>query len=577
MGNIQILDDASINKIAAGEVIERPASVVKELIENSLDAGADTIRIEVEKSGKVSIQVKDNGCGMNRDDAAMSYVKHATSKIRRIEDLDTIRTLGFRGEALSSIASIARVEIITKIRGKLSGTRVIIQGGKLIKIDETGAADGTTIGVDDLFYNMPVRRKFLKSDSVELAKIIDAVTRIKLGHNGVSISLFNNGKEILSSSAAELYDVIIHIYGVEVAKAVVPVHFESAAAIIKGYISKPSVLRSSLDFQSFFINDRSINSKAIGYALKNGYSTLLPKGRFPIAILKIYLDLSDVDINVHPAKLEVRLRHEKAICDLITNAVRNALSTNDLLPEIQISSQQLLIDNTNVSSFLIKENGGDFKPSLKDTERRLKESERSGREMGHVRPNELQDVKVLGQVDSTYILAEINDGLMIIDQHAAHERVFFEQIRESKRNDSQELIIPVTLELDSREKAMMKEIIPYLEEFGFRVSEFGRDAFAVTAVPLVLGNLEECSIIHDIISDILSEGKVHEDTGIFDKVTKTIACKNALKAGAECTSSQMGSLIKQLFRTENPYTCPHGRPTMISFNRQELDKLFNRR
>jgi len=589
MGKIHLLDEASINKIAAGEVIERPASVVKELIENSIDAGANTIRIEVAMGKKSSIRITDNGCGMSKDDAALSYIKHATSKIKNIEDIETVRTMGFRGEALSSICAIANVEIITKTRDELAGTKVIIKGGKPISIIETGAPDGTSIIVDDLFYNTPVRKKYLRSDGVELAQIIDVVTRMALGHNGISFSLFNNGKELLRSPAAELLDTIIHIYGQDVARAMLPVDLVSGSIRITGNISKPELLRSSLLFQSFFINDRSINSRAIGFALRDGYGTLIPKGRFPISVLKIYVDTKEVDVNVHPTKNQVRLSHERDICDMVTRSVRDALTGKNLIPEIKIDSKQSqqsqllqqsqqsqLYDEPASSSPMVKETVTDFRPSAKDTQRRLRRSERFGEEFEKPTGIEIPQVRVLGQVDSVYILAQIGDGLMIIDQHAAHERVFFELVRASKRDDSQELIVPINIELDQREKALIKETIPYLEEFGFRISEFGPGTFAVTAVPVVLGKLEDPAMVHDIISDILSQGKIKDETGIFERVTKSIACQSALKAGAVCSTSQMESLVKQLLRTENPYTCPHGRPTMLSFNRQELDKLFKR-
>ncbi len=577
MGNIRILDEASINKIAAGEVIERPASVVKELIENSIDAGADTIRIEVAKSGKGSIRVTDNGCGMSRDDAALSYVKHATSKIRKIDDIETVRTMGFRGEALSSISAIAKIEITTKTKNELSGTKIIIQGGKLVSILETGAPDGTAILVNDLFYNTPVRKKYLKSDTTELARIIDIVSRIAIGHNNVSFSLFNNGKELLRCPACELPGTIIHIYGQEVSRAMLPLYLESPTVRITGFISIPSLMRSSLDFQSFYVNNRNINSRPIGFALREGYGTLMPRGRFPIAVLKINVDTHEVDVNVHPTKNQVRLSHEKDICDMVKQAVKNALSKNDLIPDIKIPLQQSLLYGTPAADHLqVKETMTNFEPSARDTERRLRRSDREGMEIENQQNNEIPDVKVLGQVDSLYILAGTKNGLMIIDQHAAHERVFFELVRESKRDDSQELIVPINIELDSREKVLINHTIPYLEEFGFRISEFGHDSFAVTAVPIVLGKLEEPQIVHDIISDILSEGKIKEETGIFERVTKSIACRSALKAGANCSMSQMENLIKQLLRTDNPYTCPHGRPTMVSLNRQELDKLFRR-
>ncbi len=573
MGNIHVLDDATINKIAAGEVIERPSSVVKELIENSIDAGASDIRIEAVKSGKKLIRVTDNGCGMSKDDAGLSFMKHATSKIAKIEDIENVRTMGFRGEALSSISAVAKVEIITKTRDELSGTKVIVQGGKFTGINDAGVPDGTTVTVEELFYNTPARKKYLKSDSTELAHIIDVVTRNALGHNDVSFTLLHNGAELLRSPASELGNTIIHIYGSEVARAMLPVYYESSLAKVTGFVSKPSLTRGSLDFQSLYINDRSISSRAISFALRDGYGTLIPKGRFPVAVLKIYVDTKEVDVNVHPTKNQVRLSHEREICDAVAQAVKIALSQKSLIPDASLHKQALLYENAPEIP-LVRETDSGFKASVKDTEKRLRRTERAGEEKS--KKTELPQVRVLGQVGSLYVIVETQDGLMIIDQHAAHERIFFEQVRESKREDSQELIVPVNIELDSREKVLMKECIPYLEEFGFRIGEFGHDAFAVTAVPNVLGRLEDPGLIHDIITDILSEGRIKDETGLFERVTKSVACRGAVKAGADFSSSQMQSLIEQLFMTENPYTCPHGRPTMVSFNRQELDKLFKR-
>ncbi len=568
MGKIRVLDDATINKIAAGEVIERPSSVVKELIENSRDAGASDIRIEITGSGKKLIRVIDNGCGMSKEDAGLSFIKHATSKIKGIKDIETVRTLGFRGEALSSICAVARIEIVTKTKEELSGTKVTVHGGKLISIGEAGAADGTTVTVEELFYNTPARKKYLKSDSTELAHIIEVVTGIAFGHNGVSFTLLHNRAEILRSPASELAGTIIHIYGGEVAREMLPVYLESSLAKVAGFVSKPSLTRGSPDFLSFYINDRNIGSRAISNALREGYGALIPRGRFPMAILKIYVDTVEVDVNVHPTKNQVRLSHEGEICDAVAEAVKNTLSQVNLTPDVKKQSQ--LYENE-LEMPLVRETAAAFRVPIKDTERRLRQTERF---LDVKKPE--PGVRVLGQVDSLYIIAETHEGLVIIDQHAAHERVFYEQVRASKRIDSQELLIPVNLELDSREKVLIKECLPYLEEFGFRISEFGPDAFAVIAVPNVLGRLEDPELVHDIITDILSEGKIKEDTGIFDRVTKSIACRSAVKAGAQCSQSQMENLVAQLFQAENPYTCPHGRPTMVSFNRQELDRLFKR-
>ena len=577
MGKIRILDEATINKIAAGEVIERPASVVKELIENSIDARATDIKVEVSGGGKKLIRVTDNGSGMNTDDAQVSYIKHATSKISKITDIDDVSTMGFRGEALSSITAVAKVEIITRTKKNLSGRKITVHGGKTINDSETGCTTGTTITVEDLFYNTPARKKYLKSDSTELAHIIDVVTRNALGHNNISFTLLHNGKELLRSPATySLLDTIIHIYGKDIAKSMLAVAHESDYATVSGFISKPALTRSSIDSQSFFINDRSVNSRAISNALRKGYGTLIPKGRYPVAVLRISINRKDVDVNVHPTKREVRLSHEKEISDTVSEAVKSALSGENLIPDIKLQqTQQPLIYNIQESENIIRETTPEFKVPARDTEKRLKHTERMLEKDNTNRETEIP-IRIMGQIDNLYVIAEKDDGIVIIDQHAAHERVLFEQVHESKRNDSQELIVPVNLNLDSKERVLMKETIPYLEEFGFRISEFGPDSFAVTAVPNILGRLEETGRIHDIITDILSEGKIKDETGIFERVTKSIACRSAIKAGADCSHEQMENLIRQLFKTKNPYTCPHGRPTMVSFNRQELDKLFRR-
>ena len=576
MGKIRILDEATINKIAAGEVIERPASAVKELIENSIDARATDIKVEVSGGGKKLIRITDNGSGMNSDDAHISYIKHATSKISKITDIDDVSTMGFRGEALSSVTAVAKVEITTRTKDELSGRKITVHGGKTIENSETGCTTGTTITVEELFYNTPARKKYLKSDSTELAHIIDVVTRNALGHNNISFTLLHNSKELLRSPAASgLMDTIIHIYGKDIAKSMLAVAHESEYATVSGFISKPALTRSGIDSQSFFINNRSVNSRAISNALRTGYGTLIPKGRYPIAVLKISINRKEVDVNVHPTKREVRLSHEKEISDAVTDAVKSALLGENLIPDVKIpKTHQSLIYNSLTSESIVRETTPEFKVPVRDTERRLKHTERM-LEKDNMEC-ETPDIRIMGQVDNLYVIAEKDDGIVIIDQHAAHERVLFEQVQESKRNDSQELIVPINLNLDLKERVLMKETIQYLEEFGFRISEFGPDSFAVTAVPETLGRLEETGLIHDIITDILSEGKIKDETGIFERVTKSIACRGAIKAGADCSPDQMESLIRQLFQTQNPYTCPHGRPTMVSFNRQELDKLFRR-
>ena len=577
MNKINILDEATINKIAAGEVIERPASVAKELIENSIDAGATEIKIEIKGNGIDSIKVVDNGHGMSRDDASIAFLKHATSKISNIYDIETVRTMGFRGEALSSITAVAKVEIVTKQDSDLAGTRIAIHGGEVKNIGDTGAANGTSMLVEDLFYNTPARKKFLKTGRTELAHIVDVVTRNALGHNQISFNLSHDGRELFHSPASgTLFDTIVHIYGPELARDLMPVDFRTDLAVITGYITKPGITRSDKDRQVFFINDRPVSSNAISNALKLGFYTMLPKGRYPAAVLKISLDPEEVDVNVHPTKKYVRVSHELAIIDAVADAVRNSLNSRELIPKKEPNIKQTAFyGEVKEVPLPIQEMRSVFKVPPVDTSRRLKRTERFFTETG-LNKESLPDIQILGQVDDVYILAKSRDELVIIDQHAAHERILYEQVLESEKRGSQELIAPVNLELDSKERVLIKDYIPYLEDFGFSISEFGPDSFAVTSVPNILGKLEERTVVHDIISDVLAEGRIKDETGIFEHVSKSTACRGAIKAGATLSKEQMEDLVEQLYNSKNPFTCPHGRPTIVAFDRNDLDKLFKR-
>ncbi|WP_135610129.1 DNA mismatch repair endonuclease MutL [Methanococcoides sp. AM1] len=613
---IHVLDEATINKIAAGEVVERPASVVKELLDNSIDAGATEIRVEVKGAGTELITVTDNGKGMSWEDSTLAFTKHATSKILHIDDLEKVLTLGFRGEALSSIAAVAKVYLTTREKGSISGTKVVVSGGSIENVLEVGAAPGTTIAVESLFYNTPARKKYLKSMRTELAHITDVVTRHAFGHPEISLTLISDGKVLVRSpTSGDIFDSIVYLLGSESAKKLIPVEFKSDIVKISGYISKPELSRSGTDLQYFFINGRGISSKSISNAVRLGYYNLIPKGRFPVAVLDLELDLSEVDVNVHPAKRYVRMSHEREVCDAVTLAVENALKAEQLVPEISLPEKkpvqavfvekvedrpeekledipkdgaeafvpeeklELAIPAEKKISPLIKEEEETYHFTARDTEKRLKRSERvlsKTPKKPERASTGLDKARIVGQVNELYIIVELEKGLVIVDQHAAHERVMYEQICDISSSGWQELITPVTLDLTSREKVLLEEYIPYLEEMGFGISEFGPNSYVVTTVPALLGKMESAELIHDIIIDLLSTGRVKNDTGMFDNLCKTMACRAAIKAGAGCSMGQMESLLKQLDMAENPYTCPHGRPTMISFTRAELDKLFKR-
>ncbi|SFM46849.1 DNA mismatch repair endonuclease MutL [Methanolobus profundi] len=663
---IRLLDESTINKIAAGEVIERPASVVKELIENSIDAHATDVRVEIGGYGTKSMLIVDNGIGMSHTDASIAFKKHATSKINRIEDLDSILTMGFRGEALASIASVAKVELVTRQESELEGTKVVVDSSGIRSITSAGTAVGTSILVNDLFYSTPARKKYLKSARTEIAHIVDVVSRNCLAHPDVSFTLIIDGKVTLRSpSSVKMLDSIVHLYGADVARSLVPLEYDSDLISISGYISKPELTRSGKDLQVFLINGRPIFSKQLSNAVRLGYYTLLPKGRYPAAFLNFTINPVNVDVNVHPAKREVRLSHEKEISVMIVSAVEKALARDSLVPEVQLNKKDVPVQSrlnvreperpsssssseisnaykatgsvrlpastevpeqdgsgSAVSSRsqvpvpstassdgyqavsnsettapiiipdsssdeisrknVIKEEKEPYQYPAKDTQRRLKKSERLQMSVTLDEVAELNasftpsDVKVYGQYADLYIISDMDGKLILIDQHAAHERIMYEQVLRMQDLGWQELITPVTLDLSQKEKAIIEEFIPQLEEMGFSVSEFGPKSYVVTTVPSIFGKLENTDVIHDIISDLLSVGRVKEDTERYDLLCSTMACRAAIKAGAVCNTKQMEELIRQLMLCNNPYTCPHGRPTMISFTMDELAKLFKR-
>ena len=589
--HIHLLDEATINQIAAGEVIERPASVVKELIDNSLDAGASDIRVEIEGAGSKSITVIDDGSGIGRDEVPLAFTKHSTSKIESKDDLHRIITLGFRGEALSSIAAVSRVELISRTADCLSAVKIGVEGGLVGDATETGSSVGTRVEVRDLFYNTPARRKYLKSKRTELSHITDTVTRQALGNPGVAFTLLNEGKVVLRCGQGGLFDRMVQVLGADVARQLIPLEYKDDLLSLWGYISKPGYYRSNREMNYFFINGRNISSPAISNAVRLGYYTMLPKGRYPAAVLNVKINLEEVDVNVHPAKRYVRLSRENEIMDGITEAVEQALKQEKLVPEVKPSRTMTMQSSLgspekptsrepiSSESPVIRENTSNYTAPPRDTQRRLKSSERALAEE-KAQPERVEsgvsDARILGQVNNLYIVAETDEGILLIDQHAAHERIMYEQISRKVKHDWQELISPVTVDLTTREKVLLEEYIPYLEDLGFSLSEFGTQTYVITTVPTVMGKIEDPSVVYDLLADLFAQGRVKEKKGMEDMLCKTMACRSAIKAGAPCNMEQMQNLLDQLEKTENPYTCPHGRPTMITLGKAELDKLFKR-
>lgn len=588
---IRILDTATVNKIAAGEVVERPASVVKELVENAIDAGAHAIRIDVSFSpvGIAGMRVTDDGWGMSKDDAVLAFSPHATSKIAGIEDLNDMRTLGFRGEALASIAAVSRVTLVTRLRGTSgAATRVIVEGGKMLAVRDTGAPEGTSVLVENLFFNVPARKKFQKSKHTETANIHALLEGICLAHPEISFRLFSNQREqLVTDRTSNLPDTIARIYGSEIVKDLVPVKASLPFMKISGYTSRPSLSRKDPSRLMIAINQRYISSTVITTAIKEGYGTLLAKDLYPVSFLSLEIDTGLVDVNVHPTKKQVRLSQEKEIARGVREAVNSALFSHDLIPSVAASPQESLGEpgtgavaepkSAYGSSSLVQ---GCTRELLHSgtvlTDRQLRQTELTT----GIMPTEvkLPPMEVIGQFGGIYILATTESGeLILIDQHAVHERILYEQVtaRTEGLHCSQELIVPVLLHRTLKEASILRDLIPLLAQEGFILEEFGRDTFLVRAIPVVLGKLDDTTTLDEMVSDLVSD-EVARGVHNRERIARIIACRGAIKAGTVCSTEQCQRLVQQIRYTKNPYTCPHGRPTMIRFNRTDLDVMFRR-
>ncbi|MDD1697129.1 MAG: DNA mismatch repair endonuclease MutL [Methanoregula sp.] len=589
---IHILDQATVNQIAAGEVVERPASVVKELVENAIDAGARSIRIDITSSGNEiqCIRIADDGSGMSPADALLAFTPHATSKISRIDDLHHIHTLGFRGEALASIAAVSRVTLTTRLRntGEDTGTKVLVEGGQIQEIGETGAPEGTTVLVEDLFFNTPARKKFQKSKNTEIAHIHAILEGICLSHPGISFRLYSNQQEqLVTDRSPRILDTIARIYGSDVVKDVIPVNLSLPFLRISGYISRPSLSRKDTSRIMIAINQRYVSSTLITGAVKAGYGTLLAKERFPLAFLTLEIDTELVDVNVHPTKKLVRLSRETEIARAMSDAVKTALLSNDLIPDIAVPSQ-IYLEESGRETMAVPDINYDFTPTAPCgisealhagtvmTDRQLRQTELP---TGMIPIDaKLPVMEVIGQLGGIYILATTDTGeLVIIDQHAVHERILYEQVIARTEGDhrSQELLVPVILHRTLQETAILRDLIPALAQEGFILEEFGRDTFLVRAIPVVLGKLEDTTMIDEMVSDLVSEEAVRS-VNTRERITRIIACRGAIKAGTVCTQEQCQRLLHQIRYAKNPFTCPHGRPTMLRFSRTDLDTMFKR-
>jgi len=589
---IHILDQATVNQIAAGEVVERPASVVKELVENAIDAGARSIRIDVTSSAKeiLSIRIIDDGSGISSADALLAFTPHATSKITRIDDLHHIRTLGFRGEALASIAAVSRVTLNTRLRnaGEVTGTQVIVEGGVTREKGEAGVPEGTNVLVEDIFFNTPARKKFQKSKNTEIAHIHAILEGICLAHPEISFRLYvNQNEQLVTDRSPRILDTIARIYGSDVVKDLIPLNLSLPFMKISGYISRPSLARRDATRIMIAINQRYVSSPIIMRAVKEGYGTLLPKDRFPVAFLSLEIDTQLVDVNVHPTKKLVRLSREHEITEAISEAVMAVLLSQDLIPDVAAPSK-LYLEGSCRESVTVPDQRYDFTapappgicealhPGTVMTDRQLRQTEL---QTGMVPLDaKLPVMEVIGQLGGIYILATTDTGeLVLIDQHALHERILYEQVLERTEGDhrSQELIVPFILHRTLQETAILRDLLPALAQEGFVLEEFGRDTFLVRAIPVVLGKMEDTTMIDEMVSDLVSEEQIRS-VNTRERITRIIACRGAIKAGTVCTREQCQRLIQQIRFAKNPFTCPHGRPTMLRFSRSDLDTMFRR-
>ena len=574
MAKIRLLDEDTINKIAAGEVIERPASVVKELLENSIDAGAGRILVEVEDGGKSFIRITDDGSGIDPQDLPLAFQKHATSKIRDATDLSNISTLGFRGEALSSIASVsASVEVRTKTRGSVSGTYQRLEGGRIVETKEIGSPAGTTITVRDLFYNVPARKKHLKSAEAELVHITDTVTELSIIHYNISFELFTGRRTVFKSARSSSWDdVLLRLFGLKTYKGMSRLEKQGPGWSLQGMIGDPLSTRSSSDRIFLFVNDRAVSSRVLSGALRDAYRNIISLGKSPVAVLSLQIDPQQLDVNVHPAKREIRLLHESEIASAITASAASALEERARLGEMkdeeasaEVPGGRIISAESTALQTTIAESG---------EQRTLPVSPEPALPESHH-----PVLRIVGQIKKLYIVAEGEDGLVIIDQHAAAERIRFERLAEMYKDKKirQELVEPISVELSASERLMMNAWQETLQEIGFDLSPFGGNTYTVRAVPALGSRLQDAEAVHDILRDLFTSGKVSPASTDRDEILKLLACRGSIKSGRELTAIEMKRLLDDLFLCKNPLTCPHGRPVMVTIDEGQLERMFLRR
>lgn len=587
MGIIKVLPESIANKIAAGEVVERPSSIVKELIENALDAGAKMIEVSIRHGGKSFIRVADDGSGMSAEDAELSFQRYATSKITSADDLARVLSYGFRGEALPSIAAVSRVKMFTRTKNKSEGTEIVIEGSQIAAAKPSAGSFGTVMEVKDLFFNTPARRKFVKSDNTEAGHVQDVVANIALARLDVRFVYKSSDKTIFDLLPGQTLKVrAAAVLGVA-SEDLVEIHEESRAVSISGVIGKPSIARANRSSQVFFINQRLIRSTSLSFALQAGYHGLLMHGQYPAAVIFVKCDPERVDVNVHPTKQEVRISNEAEIKVLLKNTIfRRLAEAGDLAPSLQVT-QPRLSDSANAEKRKLKDffrptrSEGGFSESLHET---ASPSYPVGTGIALEEPitvrNKLGITKILGQIHGTFILAETEEGMIVIDQHAAHEKVMFESLMKNFNSSSpsvQRLLMDELLKLNPKQYELLKKALPMLNKVGFEIEDFGDHTFAIRALPSIFKNQHAEPVLRAFIEE-KEDGKL--STALerqAEEVAALIACKRKSVKGHDAMNLEnMKSLVEQWARCDNPFTCPHGRPAFFKFSFADLEKQFKR-
>jgi len=606
VGKIRKLDDALANKIAAGEVVERPASVVKELIENAIDAHSTIIEVELEEAGLAKIRVVDNGDGFEEEDCFLAFERHATSKIKDEADLFRIRTLGFRGEALPSIASVSHLELKTST-GEGPGTWLVLKGGELVQHGRTSSRKGTDITVSHLFFNTPARLKYMKTIHTELGHVVDVINRLALAHPHISFRLTHNGKQLFYTNGnGDVRQVLAAIYGLDVAKKMIAIHAETLDFTIDGYVALPEVTRASRNYMTTIVNGRYIKNYSLYKAIEEGYHTLLPIGRHPITFLNIMMDPLLIDVNVHPAKLEVRFSKEAELNELVQQTIRQSFQKKTLIPEVtaprvektkaeqQTFSFEHIVKESNTMSPRVTEIYRDQEKKteerivLEKSDERVRDQDVKPLDVESVVPSEhvtgemdqerIPPLYPIGQMHGTYILAQNENGLYIIDQHAAQERIKYEYFREklaTVTNELQPLLIPLTLTYSSSEYVLIESYRDQLAACGVFLEPFGHNSFIVRSHPQWFPKGEEVAIIEEMIKQVLEMKKV-DMKQLREKAAIMMSCKQSIKANQFLRNDEIFALLESLRKTSDPFTCPHGRPIIIHFSTYELEKMFKR-